>query len=229
VSVAAIGITSWEWIKGNRSTILSYLLQHAELTAVAVGVGLLISLPLAIWSYRHRRAYAPITWVTGLLYTIPSIALFSLLVPITGLTPQTAEVALVSYTLLILIRNIVTGLRGVPDDVKEAATGMGYTRSQVLWRVEVPLALPAIVAGIRVATVSTIGLITIAALIGYGGLGQLILEGINRLFVTEMLVGVVLSVVLALFADALLLVAERLLTPWASSRSGGMFPVRKLF
>jgi osmoprotectant transport system permease protein len=228
VSVAVIGITSWEWIKGNRGTIVSYLLQHAELTAVAVGVGLLISLPLAIWSYRHRRAYAPITWVTGFLYTIPSIALFSLLVPITGLTFKTAEVALVSYTLLILIRNIVTGLRGVPGDVKEAATGMGYTRSQVLWRVEVPLALPAIVAGIRVATVSTIGLITIAALIGYGGLGQLILEGINRLFVTEMLVGVVLSVVLALVADAALLVAERILTPWTSKRGRPFVPPPKV-
>ncbi|HEX9236859.1 MAG TPA: ABC transporter permease [Actinomycetota bacterium] len=223
---SGLAITSWQWILDNRHTILGYVLQHAELTVVAVGIGLLISLPLAVWGYRRRSVYGPITWVTGLLYTIPSIALFSLLVPITGLTFMTAEVALVSYTLLILIRNIVTGLRGVPADVKEAATGMGYTGSQVLWRVEFPLALPAIVAGVRVATISTIGLITIAALIGYGGLGQLILEGINRLFVTEMLVGVILSVVLALLADAVLLVAERLMTPWSSTRAREIMPPR---
>jgi osmoprotectant transport system permease protein len=223
-----MAVSSWQWIIENRQHILSYLVQHAELTGVAVGIGLGISLPLAILAYRRQHVYAPITWVAGLLYTIPSIALFSLLVPITGLTFKTAEVALVSYTLLILIRNIVTGLRGVPGDVKEAATGVGYTRWQVLWRVEVPLALPAIVAGVRVAAVSTIGLITIAALIGYGGLGQLILEGINRLFVTEMLVGVVLSVALALLVDALLIVSERLLTPWTAARAGPGAQPRRL-
>jgi len=145
--------TAWQYIWGRRDKVVSQLLQHIELTAIAVTVGLAISLPLAIWAYRRARVYAPITAVTGLLYTIPSLALFAVLVPITKLSITTAEIGLVSYTLLILIRNIVVGLRGVPQDVKEAARGMGYTPRQLLWRVELPLAVPAIVAGIRVATV----------------------------------------------------------------------------
>jgi osmoprotectant transport system permease protein len=207
--------SSWEWIWSRRQTILHLLLQHAELTVIAVGVGFAISLPLALLAHRRGRVYGPVTWFTGLLYTIPSLALFALLTPFTGLSVLTAEIGLVSYTLLILIRNIVVGLRGVSEDVKEAARGMGYSRHQLRWRVELPLALPAIVAGVRVATVSTIGLITVAALIGKGGLGQLILEGLRILYPTEILVGAVMSVALALFADALLLFGERSLTPWA--------------
>ena len=227
---ALVGISSWQWILDNRAEIVRLLLQHLQLTVIAVAVGFVISFPLAVFAYRHRAAYAPITWVTGLLYTIPGIALFVLLLPFTGLSITTAEVGLVSYTLLILIRNTVTGLRSVPEDVKEAARGMGYTSRQLLWRVELPLALPAIVAGIRIATVSTIGLVTVAALIGRGGLGQLILEGLNRLFNTEVLVGAVLSVALALAADSALLLGQRALTPWArdqTSRTRGWMPPRK--
>jgi osmoprotectant transport system permease protein len=214
--------TAWQYIWGRRDKVVSQLLQHIELTAIAVTVGLVISLPLAIWAYRRARVYGPITAVTGLLYTIPSLALFAVLVPITKLSITTAEIGLVSYTLLILIRNIVVGLRSVPEDVKEAARGMGYTPGQLLWRVELPLAVPAIVAGIRVATVSTIGLVTVAALIGKGGLGYFILEGLRILYPTEMLLGAVLSVALAILADALLLLSQRALTPWARQRAAGL-------
>jgi osmoprotectant transport system permease protein len=224
-----LAISSWKWITANRSKILHLLLQHVQLTVIAVVVGFVISFPLAVFAYRHRRAYLPITWFTGLLYTIPSLALFVLLLPITGLSITTVEVGLVSYTLLILIRNTVVGMRGVPEDVKEAARGMGYTDSQLLWRVELPLALPAIVAGIRIATVSTIGLATVGALIGRGGLGKLILDGLAILYATEYVLGALLSVALALVADGLLLVGQRLLTPWARGRASnvrGQVPLR---
>jgi osmoprotectant transport system permease protein len=227
---AFLAISSWEWITGHRSKILHLLLQHIQLTVIAVVVGFLISFPLAVLAYRHPRAYLPITWFTGLLYTIPSLALFVLVLPFTGLSITTVEVGLISYTLLILIRNTVVGLRGVPEDVKDAARGMGYTHDQLLWRVELPLALPAIVAGIRIATVSTIGLATVGALIGRGGLGQLILDGLNILYATEYLLGALLSVALALVADGLLLLGQRLLTPWArgrATRALGKMPPRK--
>jgi osmoprotectant transport system permease protein len=186
---------------------------------LAVGIGLAISLPVAVFAFRHRRWYGPVTGVAGILYTIPSLALFALLLPITGLGTDTAEIGLVSYTLLILIRNTVAGLDGVPADVKEAARGMGYTSGELLWRVEIPLALPVIVAGIRIATVTTIGLVTVTSLIGKGGLGFLMLAGFRNLYPeVAVLVGVVLSVALAVAADALLLVGQRLLTPWAAAR-----------
>lgn len=217
--MSIVGITSWQWVSANRSKIVHLLGQHAELTVIAVSLGLLISLPLALLAYRRGATYGPITALAGLLYTIPSLALFAILTPFTGLSITTAEIGLVSYTLLILIRNIVAGLRTVPDDVKDAARGMGYGRRQLLWRVELPLAVPAIMAGVRVATVSTIGLTTVAALIGKGGLGQLITEGLRILYPTEILTGALLSVVVALIADALLLLAERALTPWVRART----------
>jgi osmoprotectant transport system permease protein len=156
--------------------------------------------------------------VTGIMYTIPSIALLGFLVPFTGLSTLTAEIALVSYTLLILIRNIVTGLDGVPEDVKEAATGMGMTRRQLLWRVELPMALPVVVAGIRIATVSTIGLVLVTILVGKGGVGYLMIAGFRRLLpqTTAVTLGAVLSVVLAVGADLLLLLGQRRITPWAA-------------
>jgi osmoprotectant transport system permease protein len=194
--------------------------QHVYLTVLAVGIGLAISLPVAVFAFRHRRWYGPVTGVAGILYTIPSLALFALLLPITGLGTDTAEIGLVSYTLLILIRNTVAGLDGVPADVKEAARGMGYTSRELLWRVEIPLALPVIVAGVRIATVTTIGLVTVTSLIGKGGLGFLMLAGFRNLYPeVAVLVGVVLSVVLAVAADALLLGGQRLLTPWSASRT----------
>ena len=149
-----------------------------------------------------------------MLYTIPSIALFVFLIPWTGLSRTTAIIPLVAYTLLILIRNIIAGLDGVPGDVREAAQGMGYRRLRQLFSVELPLALPAIVAGIRIATVTTIGLITVTALIGQGGLGQFMLDGFQRDFRTPLTVGIVLSVALAVIADLLLVGAQRLVSPW---------------
>jgi osmoprotectant transport system permease protein len=216
--VLAEPFVQWSWVGDHLSEIGSRTAQHLFLTVVAVGFGLAISLPLAVFAHRHPRWYPPIASVAGVLYTIPSIALFVLLLPITGISNVTAEIALVSYTLLILIRNTVAGLGSVPEDTKEAARGMGYTNRQLLWKVELPLALPVIVAGVRIATVSTIGLVTVAALIGKGGLGQFILEGLRTFFTTETVIGALLSVALALVADLLLLGLERALTPWARSR-----------
>ena len=207
---------NWDWLFGHLDLIGERLLNHLYLTALAVSIGLAISLPLAIVAHRRRVLYGPITSVTGILYTIPSVALFALLVRFTGLSVLTAEIGLVSYTLLILVRNAATGLAGVPQDVKEAARGMGYSERQLLWRVEMPLALPAIIAGMRIATVTTIGLVTVTALIGEGGLGSLMLGGFRNLFPEIAIVAaVVLSVVLAVAADTLILGGQRLLTPWS--------------
>jgi osmoprotectant transport system permease protein len=206
----------WDWIDRNLGVIGGRVVEHLTLTGIAVAVGLLISFAVGICVARRPRLYAPVTWVAGVLYTIPSLALFALLVPFTGLSVLTAEIGLVSYTLLILIRNIVAGLQSVPPDVIESARGMGYTPRQLLWRVELPLAMPVIVAGVRVATVTTIGLTTVTALIGQGGLGYLIWqEGIQRFFSTPLIVGATLSVALAVLADALLVGVQRLATPWA--------------
>jgi osmoprotectant transport system permease protein len=207
-------LSRWDWIAGHLDEIAFRLGEHVELTVIAVGVGMLIAFGLSLLILRTPRLEAPITWVTGTLYTVPSLALFALLVPITGLTVVTAEIGLVSYTLLILIRNIISGIRGVPADVREAAVGMGYTARELLWRIELPLALAVIIAGIRLATISTIGLVTVTSLIGQGGFGFLILIGIQRFFSTELIVGAVLSVALAVCADALLVVLQRRLTPW---------------
>src|SRR5207253_11171096 len=162
--------------------------------------------------------YPPITAFAGILYTIPSLALFAFLVPYTGLCALTAEIGLVSYTLLILIRNIISGIRGVPSDVRDAALGMGYTTRQILWRIELPLALAVIFAGIRVATITTIGLVTVTALIGQGGLGYLILLGIQLFFSTALIVGALGSVILAVLADASLVLVQRALTPSTHAR-----------
>jgi osmoprotectant transport system permease protein len=214
VSILAEPFIQWSWIFGHGHEIWSSVLQHLVLTVIPVAAGLAISVPLGMLAQRHRAIYPLLVWVTGLLYTIPSLALFVLLIPITGLSLTTVEIGLTSYTLLILIRNVVIGLDGVPVDVKEAAAGMGLTQRQIRWRVEVPLAFPAIMAGIRVATVSTIGLVTVGAIIGRGGLGQFILDGLQILFTTEILLGAVLSVVLAVLADGALLGLQRALTPW---------------
>lgn len=208
----------WAWVVGHLDDIAVRTLEHLYLTGIAVGVGLVLAVGLSMLIVGNRRTQGPITWVAGILYTIPSLALFAILVPFTGLSVLTAEIGLVSYTLLILIRNIVAGLDGVPAATKEAALGMGYTPRRILWEVEVPLALPVIVAGIRIATVTTIGLVTVTSLIGQGGLGFFILQGLRRFFTTEIVVGAVLSVVLAVVLDLLLVGLERRLTPW--SRSG---------
>jgi osmoprotectant transport system permease protein len=158
--------------------------------------------------------YSPITWVTGILYSIPSLALFALLIPFTGLSILTAEIGLVSYTLLILVRGIVGGLRSVPPDVREAAIGMGFSQWQLLWRIELPLALAVIVAGVRVAVVTTVGLVTVTGLIGQGGFGALINQGLQQFFATPLVIGSVLSIALAVLLDSALVLMQRRVTPW---------------
>lgn len=209
----------WEWVGSHLDLIGERLAQHLWLTLLAVGIGLLIAFPVSVYVQRHRRLYPPAAGIAGTLYTIPSIAFMGLLLPFTGLSTTTALVPLVSYTLLIFVRNIVTGLDGVPQDLTEAARGMGYSDRQLRWRVEVPLALPAIVAGVRLATVSTIGLVTITALIGKGGLGYLLLAGFRRLLprTTAVTIGAVLSIALAVLADIALLRLQRRLTPWSAA------------
>lgn len=209
----------WDWLLDHTDDITDRLVEHVWLTAIAVTVGFAISFVLALIAISRGRTYGPITAVTGILYTIPSLALFAILVPITGLSVLTAEIALVGYTLLILIRNIVAGIQGVPREVIEAAEGMGFGVASRLIRVELPLAVPVIVAGLRIATVTTIGLVTVAALIGQGGLGKLIEDGLSRRFSTLYITGAVLSVVLAVLADAGFVLLQRALTPWARARA----------
>ncbi len=212
----------WDWIGRNIDDLWEATQEHIFLTVIAVGVGLVLSLLLSLIALRWRKTYAPITWVTGVLYTIPSLALFAFLVPLTGLTVLTAEIGLVSYTLLILIRNTVAGIDGVPESVLEAARGMGYTERKMFTDIQLPLALPVIIAGVRIATVTTIGLVTITALVGQGGLGFFILRGLqffSAIGTTQILAGTVLSVVLAVVADFALLWLEKALTPWARNKA----------
>ena len=212
-----------EWIGDNLDVIGARLWEHVQMTVIAVAIGVLVSFALALLIRRIPMLYGPIVGFTGTLYAIPSLALFAILVAFLGLSLAAAEVALVSYTLLILVRNIVAGLRGVPDEVIEAATGMGLTSTQRLLRIELPIALPVIVAGLRIATVTTIGLVTVTALIGRGGLGYLIVNtGINRFFPTSIYTGVVLCVLLAVAADLGLLGVQRWLTPWARARGASV-------
>jgi osmoprotectant transport system permease protein len=204
----------WDWIASHIDEIALRVGEHLELTVIAVVLGIVVAFALSFIALRIPGLYAPITWVTGILYTIPSLALFSMLVPYTGLSIVTAEIGLVSYTLLILIRNIVGGIRSVPHEVRDAARGMGYTPRQILLRIELPLALGVIFAGIRVATITTIGLVTVTALIGEGGLGYFILLGIQLFFSTPLVVGALGSVALAIVADGALVLMQRALTPW---------------
>jgi osmoprotectant transport system permease protein len=211
-------LVRWDWIPDHLGDIEARFVEHLILAGLAVGIGFLIALGLSLFIWRDARLDAPITWIAGILYTIPSLALFAFLIPFTGLGLLTAEIGLVSYTLLILIRAITGGLAAAPPDVRESALGMGYTPRQLLWRVELPLAVPIIMSGLRAATVSTIGLVTVTALIGLGGFGAFILDGINRFFPTPLIVGAVLSVALAVAADAALVGVTAVLTPWARAR-----------
>ena len=214
----------WSWVQDNWSDVLwPAVRQHIALTVIAVVIGFAIAFALALLAHRRRRFETPITVTTGVLYTIPSLALFQILVGFSflGLNRLTVEIALVSYTLLILFRNTLAGLRGVPPDVREAAEGMGLTRRQVLTRVELPLALPAIVAGLRIATVTVISLATVAAFIDDEGLGSPIFRAIqSNVFKTELFAAGGLAVALALLADAGLVLAQRLVTPWARRQRG---------
>ncbi len=214
-------LMDWDWIGRNLDDIWRQTVEHLVLTGLAVGVGLVVSVLLAAVALRWRHLYGPIAGVSGILYTIPSLAVFAFLAPFTGLGLLTAEVALVSYTVLILVRNIYTGITGIPPGIIEAADGMGYRAVRRFLRIELPLAAPVIIAGIRIATVTVIGLVTVTSLLGLGGLGFFILDGLRRsiIFPTEIILGTALSAVLAAFLDLGLLGIERLVTPWQRRRT----------
>jgi osmoprotectant transport system permease protein len=209
-------IFQWKWVDRNADDIVQRLVEHISLTAAALGIGLVVSIGLAVVSLRYRWSYGVILSTAGALYVIPSLGAFALLVPFFGLTFISAMIPLATYTLLILVRNIVTGVDQVPAEVREAAIGMGYTRGRLLWQIELPLALPVVIAGLRVAAVTTIGLVTVTSMLGLGGLGYFIRAGIQSATPnsTEIIVGMALSVVLAVVVDLLLWLGERLLTPW---------------
>ncbi len=214
-------LIDWTWIGEHLDDIAFRTVQHLWLAGIAVAAGFVISFALSLAIRRWTNLYGPVTGVAGVLYTIPGLGLFAALVPITGLTTLTAVIPLTLYTLLIFIRNIVAGFEAVPREVLEAADGMGFTPGRRLRTIELPLAIPLIVTALRLATVSTIGLVMIVSLIGdnFGGLGLFIKEGIQTFFPTKIYVGAVLSLVLAFVADAVFVGIERGLTPWARARA----------
>ncbi|MEU6441577.1 ABC transporter permease [Streptomyces sp. NPDC047046] len=208
-----------EWICGTYLTTRQHVLldavaQHIELTAAAVGIALVIAVPLAVLARRLRWAAGPLLALTTVLYTIPSLAMFSLLLPVYGLSATLVVAGLVLYSLTLLVRNLLAGLRAVPEETRQAARGMGYGPLRLLLAVELPLALPAAFAGLRIAMVSAVSLVTVGAIVGFGGLGNLIYQGMNTYFKAQVLTASVLCVLLAIAADLLLLLVGRLLTPW---------------
>lgn len=211
----------WSWFGArNLERLQDLAVEHLQLTVLPMIIGVLIAVPLAVLAVRRRRLYGPLLGLTGVLFTIPSAALFVLLLAYGGfgLGITTSLIGLTIYTLLILFRNTVAGLDAVPDDVVEAADAMGYRSLRRLWSVEAPLALPVFIAGVRIATVTTIGLVTITAFIGQGGFGQLFITGFQRQSPTEVAVGLVACVAFAVVADLALVAAERMLTPWSAGR-----------
>lgn len=214
-----------EYLRTRSQELVDATVQHVGITLASVAIGLVISLPLALLARRSRAFAGPVLGVTTVLYSIPSLAMFSLLLPLFGLSVSLVVTGLVLYSLTILVRNTLAGLQAVPEEAREAARGMGYGPLRLLWEVELPLALPALLAGVRIATVSTVALTTVGAIVDYGGLGTLILDGLNSDFKAQVLTASVLCVVLAVLADLLLLGVQRLLTPWtrvaAAAGSGG--------
>lgn len=209
----------WDWIPDHFGYLWSKLTEHSVLAFTPILFGLLIAIPLGMACVRWPRVYAPVLAVTSVLYAMPSIALFVFLVSYTGLNDPTAIIPLTIYTLSVLVRNVVDGLRGVPESVRQAATAMGFTGLRRLLRVDLPIAVPVIIAGLRIATVSSISLVSVASLIGLGGLGELFTDGFQREFLTPIVVGVFLTVLLAVLADLVLVGAQRFLTPWARGRT----------
>ncbi|WP_240134276.1 ABC transporter permease [Streptomyces sp. MUM 178J] len=208
-----------EYLRTRSEELTEATLQHIWITAASVLIGLVVAFPLAVLVRARPRFAGPVLGLTTLLYTIPSLAMFSLLLPVFGLSAALVVTGLVLYSLTILVRNIMAGLEAVPEDAREAARGMGYGPWRMLWEVELPLALPALMAGVRIATVSTIALTTVGALVGKGGLGNLIDDGVQTTFKAQVLTASALCVLLAVTADLLLLGAQRLLTPWTRIRA----------
>jgi osmoprotectant transport system permease protein len=197
-----------------RPELTDATVQHVWITVVSVLVGLAVALPLALLARRHPTVESVVVGGTTIIYTIPSLALFSLLLPVTGLSPTTVIIGLALYSLTILVRNVLAGLRAGPADVVESARGVGYSEARLLTRVELPLALPVIMAGLRVATVSTVALVTVGSIVSYGGLGNLMLRAVNTQFKAQILAASVLCVLLAVALDLVLVAAQRALTPW---------------
>jgi len=211
---------SWDYVRDNVQILADALVEHLLLVGVSIVIAVLIGIPLGIVAYRVKWLTGPILGLTGVLYTVPSLALFALLAPFTGIGRTTVLIGLVAYALLIIVRNTLTGLQQVPYDVKDAAAGMGYSRRDMLTRIEIPLAIPAILTGLRIATVSTVALVTVGVAVGYGGLGQLILEGFQaNEYRAEIATATILVVGLALVLDLLLAGVGRMATPWAKGRS----------
>jgi osmoprotectant transport system permease protein len=203
-----------QYVEDFRPEIQHATIEHLEITALSVLLGLVIAFPLALVARRFARLESTVVGLATGIYTIPSLALLPLMVPFTGLSRTTVVIALALYALTILVRAMLEGLRSVPDDVVESARGLGYGTGRLLMRIEVPLAIPVIIAGLRVATVSTVALTTIGSLVSYGGLGNLIKDGVNSNFRAELFTASVLCVVLAVALDLLIVLAQRLLTPW---------------
>jgi osmoprotectant transport system permease protein len=209
---------NWGWLDRNLDVVYEDLREHVQITFVALLFGALIAFPIGLVAYRWRKTYPPILATTQVLYTIPSIALFVLFINAFGLGQTPVIIGLTIYSLVILVRNLVEGLRGVPKEVIDAATAMGYRQTKRLFAVELPLALPAVVAGLRVAAVSTISLVSVGALIGTGGLGQLFIHGFQIDNQIEVWTGIVVTLLLALVVDLLIVGGGRLLTPWTRAR-----------
>ena len=205
---------NWGWLDRNLDTVLEYLQEHIEIALVALFLGAVIAFPVGLIAYRWRFTYGPILALTQVLYTVPSLALFVLLINVVGLGQQPVIIGLTIYSLVILVRNLVEGLRNVPTEVIDAATAMGYKQTRRLFAVELPIALPAIIAGLRVAAVSNISLVSVGALIGTGGLGQLFIHGFQIDNQIEIWTGIVVTLALALVVDLLIVGGGRLLTPW---------------
>ncbi|GAA1135005.1 ABC transporter permease [Nocardioides aquiterrae] len=197
-----------------RPELIDATVEHIWLTVVSVLAGLLVAVPLGLLARRNPAFENLVVGGTTIVYTIPSLALFSLLLPFTGLTSTTVIVGLALYSLTVLVRNVIAGLSGVPEAVKESARGVGYSDRGLLWRVEIPLALPVIMAGIRVATVSTVALVTVGSIVSYGGLGNLLLLAVGNQFKAQIFAASVLCVALAVVLDLVLVLVQRLLTPW---------------
>jgi osmoprotectant transport system permease protein len=210
---------NWDWLERNTDLLMEQSVQHVRITFLALAIGIAVAFPVALAGYRWRRSYPPILALTQALYTVPSLALFVLLLTIVGLNEWPVIIGLAIYSLVILVRNIVEGLRAVPETVRDAATAMGFGETRRLLLVELPLALPAIFAGLRVAAVSTISMVSVGALIGTGGLGQLFIEGFQIDNPIEIWAGIVLTIVLAFAVDLALVGSQRLLTPWTKARA----------
>jgi osmoprotectant transport system permease protein len=211
----------WGWIAGHLDDILAAVWQHLVLVVVPLAIGFAISLALGIWAVRRPGIYGPVTAITGVLYTIPSLAAFAILVPLFGFSLLVAFIPLTTYTLLILFRSIVAGFDSVPREVLEAADGMGFPPRERLLRVEIPLAVPLMISGLRLAAVTLIGLATVVSILGssFGGLGQLITDGLQTYFPTKYVLGGVLAVALAVAVDLVFVRIERWATPWARARA----------